>query len=179
MNVLFSWEILMWCLFRLHSGTKAPQLSGNSLEAISNRETKFQGKFTKNLNILYCYVQNLFVTWLHAGYRETIQWRRTSCHISTPYTRSLHSYFCRTSSLTFFFWIPVKINVFTNSIHKLFIKAVVPNLFWCIPPFAYFRTFHSSLMTQNFFYSSPFTRVCRNIWFSNIFFLTCFLPVTV
>ena len=56
---------------------------------------------------------------------------------------------------------------------------VVPNLFRCIPPFAHFRTFHSSLMTQNFFYSSPITRVCRNIWFSKIFFLTCFLPVTV
>jgi len=52
---------------------------------------------------------------------------------------------------------------------KTWIRAVVPNPFWCIPPFAHFGTF----------YSSPITRVCRNIWSTNIFFLTWLLPVTV
>jgi len=36
-------------------------------------------------------------------------------------------------------------------------------------PFAHFGTF----------YSSPITRVCRNIWSTDIFFLTWLLPVTV
>ena len=56
--------------------------------------------------------------------------------------------------------------------------SVVPNLFWCIPPFAHFGTFYSSPITQ-FFHSSPIKRVCRNIWSTNILFLIWLLPVTV
>ena len=60
-----------------------------------------------------------------------------------------------------------KVNCFSR-------KAVAPNLFWCIPPFVHFGTFHSSPDTQLFFHSSPITRVCKNILSTNIFFL---LPV--
>ena len=58
-------------------------------------------------------------------------------------------------------------------------NTVVPNLFWCIPPFDPFGTFHSSLIIQSVIHSSPITRACRNIWSNNIFFLTCLLSVTV
>ena len=33
-------------------------------------------------------------------------------------------------------------------VQKLWSKAVVPNLFWCIPPLAHFGPFHSSPITQ-------------------------------
>ena len=54
-----------------------------------------------------------------------------------------------------------------------------PTFFDAFLPLLIFKLFIPPPWHKNVFYSSPITRVCRNIWFSNIFFLTCFLPVTV
>jgi len=63
---------------------------------------------------------------------------------------------------------------------SFYFRPVVPNLFWRIPPFAHFGTFHSFPITQLFFSFLPYhTSLQEYFVYQYIISLACPLPVLV